>query len=257
MDGWQHNFAPMKAPVDNFSSGSGNYSLFRPSSPDEVFDFLYANTHQFEHAWDCGTGNGQVAKVLAGKFGHVTATDISEKQIAEAPRLPNVTYAIERAEHTSIPNASVDLVTVAQAIHWFDFELFYAEVRRVCRPGALVAAWTYTGIKVNVEIDKVIDKLYHDLTGPFWDKERRYVDNCYKTIPFPFHEIETPVFGITQQMTLAQLAGYLRTWSGVKHYEKATGADPVAMVYGELAAAWGNETSRSTHWPVHMRAGRV
>ena len=247
----------MKGAIDNFSSGSDNYSLFRPSSPVEVFDFLYANTSRFEDAWDCGTGNGQVATVLAGKFQQVTATDISAQQIAEALKLPNIRYCIERAEHTSIASSSVDLVTVAQAIHWFDFEPFYAEVRRVCRPGALLAAWTYAGIHVTETVDKVIEKLYFDVTGPYWDKERRYVDACYQTIPFPFDEINTPPVSITQPMSLAQLLGYLRTWSGVKHYENATGQDPVSLIADDLAVAWGDDAERLSRWPVHMRAGRV
>ncbi|MBX2906343.1 MAG: class I SAM-dependent methyltransferase [Taibaiella sp.] len=247
----------MKAPIDNFSAGSGNYSLFRPSSPPELFDFLYANTNRFEHAWDCGTGNGQVAAVLAQRFERVTATDISQKQVDEAPRLANIDYLIERAEHTSIASASVDLVTVAQAIHWFDFEPFYAEVKRVCRPGALIAAWTYTGINITESVDKVIEQLYHELTGPYWDKERRYVDACYRSIPFPFEEIETPVFSIVRDLTLEQLSGYLRTWSGVKHYERATGVDPVSLVEHELVAAWGDVPTKESKWPVHMRAGRV
>lgn len=247
----------MKDAIDNFSSGSDNYALFRPSSPVEVFDFLYANTPRFGHAWDCGTGNGQVASVLARKFLQVTATDISEKQIAQAPGLPNIRYAVERAEQTSIPSSTVDLVTVAQAIHWFDFEAFYEEVRRVCRPGALIAAWTYAGIGVTKEIDGVVEKLYQDITGAYWDKERRYVDDCYKSIPFPFEEIATPVFGIVQDMTQQQLMGYLRTWSGVKHYEEAVGTDPVSLIADELSAAWGNVATRKTHRPVYMRAGRV
>jgi len=247
----------MKGAIDNFSSGSDHYSIFRPSPPAEIFDFLYANCRGFDHAWDCGTGNGQVARVLVQKFGAVTATDISETQLAEAPKLANVDYRIERAENTSILPSSVDLVTVAQAIHWFDFDGFYREVRRVCKPGALLAAWTYTGIHVTEEVDKVIDKLYHELTGPYWDKERRYVDDRYSTIPFPFAEISTPEFNISQEMTLAQLTGYLRTWSGVKHYEKAMGIDPVSTVEEELVAAWGGAATHRSRWPVHMRAGRI
>lgn len=247
----------MKAPIDNFSAGSGNYSLFRPSSPPEIFDFLYAHTNRFERVWDCGTGNGQVAAVLAQRFERVTATDISQKQVDEAPRLANVDYLIERAEHTSIRSVSVDLVTVAQAIHWFDFIEFYKEVRRVCKPGGLIAAWTYTGISVSAEVNVVVDKLYRELTGPYWDMERKYVDDCYRSIPFPFEEIETPVFSIVRELTLEQLLGYLRTWSGVKHYERATGVDPVSLVEQELAAAWGDAPARESRWPVHMRAGRI
>lgn len=247
----------MKTSIDNFSQGSNDYAKFRPGSPEGVFDFLYSHIEAWDHAWDCGTGNGQVAIKLADRFAQVTATDISEQQLAAAPKRPNIQYNLERTEATTLPHSSVDLVTVAQAIHWFDFDAFYAEVKRVCKPGALVAAWTYVGLKISPEADAVIDKLYTDITGNYWDKERRYVDDLYESIPFPFDEIATPMFGISKAITIESLLGYLRTWSGVKHYNTATGEDAVTLVEKELRQAWGNAATREVHWPVHMRAGRV
>jgi SAM-dependent methyltransferase len=143
------------------------------------------------------------------------------------------------------------------AIHWFDFDSFYKEVSRVAKPGALIAAWTYTVLKVNPEVDKVIDQLYWNITRPYWDKERDYVDAAYRTIPFPFEEIPTPKFQIIKSYTLPQLIGYLRTWSGVKHYLKKEQRDPVSLVLPDLEQAWGGAGQRQVHWPVSMRTGRV
>jgi ubiquinone/menaquinone biosynthesis C-methylase UbiE len=247
----------MKEITDNFSANAQSYALFRPSSPAGIFEFLYQHTANFDVAWDCGTGNGQVAGTLAEKFGKVLATDISTEQMKLALTRPNITYMHERAEATSLQAGSVDLVTVAQAIHWFDFDRFYEEVYRVCRPGALIAAWTYTVLQFTPEVDAVIDELYSKITRPYWDKERRYVDARYQTIPFPFEEIANPGFQIQQKMTLEHLLGYLRTWSGVKHYIQKEKVDPVSLVADKLAAAWGPEEQRDAVFPIHMRAGRV
>ena len=247
----------MKEAIDNFSNKSSEYALYRPDSPPEVFDFLLARVPGFSAAWDCGTGNGQVARVLAERFEKVYGTDISSEQLSHATGKENISYLLERAEKTSLPDNSVDLITVAQAIHWFDFEAFYKEVRRVAVPGAVIAAWTYTVLQVNPAVDAVIDKLYSEITVSYWDKERKLVDAAYSTIPFPFDELETPVFYITGHYSLQQLVGYLRTWSGVKHYLQREGADPLEIVMDELKEAWGDAETHAIIWPVHMRAGRV
>jgi len=247
----------MKQLKDNFSDGSDEYALFRPESPAEIFDFLNTHVPALGTAWDCGTGNGQVAARLAERFNKVYGTDISKEQLSNATLKENISYLLERAEHTSLPDGSIDLITVAQAIHWFDFEAFYKEVRRVARPGAVIAAWTYTVLKFNDSIDEVIHKLYVPITGPYWDAERKLVDDGYATIPFPFREIKTPVFRIVKQMSLPQLEGYLRTWSGVKHYQKKTGTDPVSLISEELKKAWGHEQVKTVVWDVFMRAGHI
>lgn len=247
----------MKTVIDNFSTASSDYATFRPHSPQEVFDFLYQHCPAFNNAWDCGTGNGQVAVALAEKFAHVYGTDISAEQLAIASKKPNITYLHERAEQTSLAADSIDLITIAQAIHWFDFDSFYKEVRRVARPGALIAAWTYSLLKLSPAVNGVIDYLYEDITGKYWDKERKLVDDGYTTIPFPFEEIRQPEIWIVQQYTLQQLAGYLRTWSGVKHYLRIEHKDPVSLVMPDLEKVWGNNERIEVRWPVHMRAGIV
>jgi SAM-dependent methyltransferase len=247
----------MKQIIDNFSSGSAEYVNFRPESPVEVFDFIYSHVNTFGTAWDCGTGNGQVAAKLAERFKKVYATDISEEQLALAQKKENIVYLRERAEQTFFPDNSIDLITVAQAIHWFDFDKFYAEVRRVARPGAMIAAWTYVTMKLTPEIDEVINYFYEDITGPYWDKERKYVDAGYSTIPFPFKEIPAPEFRIIKHWDLQQFIGYLRTWSGVKHYINKENKDPLSLVLPDLKKAWGNSELQQVYWPVYMRAGYV
>ncbi len=247
----------MKQIIDNFSSESKNYATFRPESPQELFDFLFEKTKHFEVAWDCGTGNGQVAMVLAGRFGSVIATDISEEQLKHASPKTGVDYRLERAEKTSIAEKSVDLITVAQAIHWFDYDYFYKEVMRVAKPGCLLAVWTYNLVLVSPEVDRVIHHLYADITGPYWDKERRYIDEEYKTIPFPFAEIAHPEFQIVKSWTLEQLTGYLETWSGVKNYMKAGHMNPVTAIAENLKRAWGNDETKQIIWPLHVRAGYI
>lgn len=247
----------MKAAIDNFSTASADYALYRPQSPAEVFDFLYAHCANFGAAWDCGTGNGQVACELAGRFKSVYGTDISAEQLANATQKENITYLQERAEQTSLADGSIDLVTIAQAIHWFDFDTFYREVRRVVRPGGLIAAWTYSLLRLSPTVNRVIDHLYTDITGTYWDKERKLVDDGYATIPFPFEEIVPPPVQIVKEYTLPQLQGYLRTWSGVKHYLRMEQKDPVAMITPELEKAWGSSEKLEVRWPVHIRAGIV
>ncbi len=247
----------MKQTIDNFSTGGQDYSLYRPESPKEVFDFLYAHVKAFDTAWDCGTGNGQVATKLAGRFKTVYATDISEDQLKHAPQKDNIIYRQERAEQISSPDHTFDLITVAQAIHWFDFEAFYNEVRRVAKPGALFAAWTYSLLKLTPAVNEVIDHFYLDITHPYWDKQRDYVHAKYQTIPFPFEEIHAPAIQIVKSYTLSQLIGYLRTWSGVRHYMEKEKRDPTDLILDDLKKAWSASETLDVHWPIHVRAGYI
>lgn len=247
----------MKQIIDNFSTDSSGYAAFRPESPAEIFDFLYNNVPAFDAAWDCGTGNGQAAHKLAERFKHVYGTDISSQQIELAEKKDNIIYLVERAEKTSIPDHCIHLVTIAQAIHWFDFDAFYKEVNRVANPGALIAAWTYNLLRLTPQVNEVIDHLYFDIIRPYWDKERAYVDAEYKTIPFPFEEIPTPLFTISRRWNLQQLLGYISTWSGIKHFIAKTQTDPVMLISNDLQKVWGDDEFLEVSWPVFMRAGRV
>ena len=247
----------MKQVIDNFSTGAADYASFRPESPEGIYDFLYSHVKCFDTAWDCGTGNGQVAAKLAERFKLVYGTDISKEQLAQAQKKDNIIYLTGRAEQTSLPDNNIDLITIGQAIHWFDFGKFYAEVRRVARPGALIAAWTYTVLKLTPEVNKIIDHLYNDITHPYWDKERQLVDAGYSTIPFPFEEIAAPGFSIVKHWNMEQLTGYLHTWSGVKHYMEKEHKNPIELILNDLKKAWGNNDRLEVRWPVYVRAGIV
>jgi ubiquinone/menaquinone biosynthesis C-methylase UbiE len=228
---------------DNFSSQSSAYAKYRPVYPQELFQFLKEKLDQPDKAWDCGTGNGQVAGELARFFKEVQATDISKQQLENALQHPKVDYSIQPAEKTNFPDSYFDLITVAQAIHWFDFEAFYKEAKRVLKPGGIIAVIGYSLFKSNAKTDAVILKFYKDIIGPFWDEERRYLDEKYQTIPFPFQEIECPKFEQEYRWTFNQLFGYLNTWSAVKHYEKAKRENPVDLIEKELKAAFGSKNT--------------
>jgi SAM-dependent methyltransferase len=247
----------MKEIVDNFSNASTEYAKFRPASPPEIYEFIYANVKNFDNAWDCGTGNGQVAVKLAERFKNVYGTDISSEQLAAATLRDNIIYRKERAEQTSLADESIDLITVGQAIHWFDFDNFYKEVRRIAKPGALIAAWTYSLLRSTPEVNAVIDHLYMDITFDYWDKERKLVDDGYSTIPFPFQEIIAPPIAIVKKLTMEQLMGFLRTWSATRHYIRANLQDPISLVKDDLKRAWGNKETIEVQWPVHVRAGVI
>lgn len=179
-------------------------------------------------AWDCGTGNGQAALELSNYFDRVFATDISEQQINNAAARDNITYTVQRAEQTSFENNSFDLITVGQAIHWFDFSKFYHEVDRTLKPNGSIAVFGYSLVTIDPDIDKVIHYFYEDVVGSYWDKERRYVDAHYQTIPFPFKEIKAPTIIAKYDWTLEQLTGYLQTWSASQHYIDRNNEDPIS-----------------------------
>jgi SAM-dependent methyltransferase len=241
---------------DNFSTASDKYAQFRPTYPSALFDFLLSLVPRRERAWDCGTGNGQVAVELAAAFDRVYATDISASQLRNAVAHEHIDYSVQPAERTSFPDAYFDLITVAQAIHWFDFDAFYREVNRTIRPGGLLAVIGYHLIRLSPAVDAVLDAFYRDVVGPFWDRERRYIDQRYQTIPFPYADIAAPAFRNTVEWSFDHLVGYIGTWSAVQHYRKAKGADPVALVYPALKEAWGAALTREGHFPILLRVAR-
>ena len=205
---------------DNFSSQSHNYAKFRPSYPPEFFAFLNTIVTQRKNAWDCGTGNGQIAFELAKSFDRVYATDISQSQLDNALNCENIEYSLQPAEKTNFKSQTFDLIIVAQAIHWFDFEKFYEEARRTAKENARICLVGYGRIRISPHIDPLISDFYTNVVGEYWDAERKFIDENYETIPFPFDEITTPEFEIKQQWDLEHFIGYLNTWSSVKHFIK-------------------------------------
>lgn len=242
---------------DNFSGHSGAYSRFRPGYGPELISYLVSLAGQRKCAWDCGTGNGQLAVKLADYFEEVYATDLSENQIKNAEQKKNVRYKVENAESTGFSDDRFDLITVAQAIHWFDFAAFYAEVRRTLRKDGVLAVLGYALLRTDESTDKVIRKLYSGILGTYWDPERKYIDELYQTIPFPFREEKTPVFRNEYQWTLEQLCGYLETWSAVRHYIRRNDRNPVAMIYDELKESWEGRETKTVTFPIMLRVGRT
>ena len=243
---------------DNFSSHASTYAKFRPVYPTELYNFLFSQTQDRQLAWDCGCGNGQVAGVLAEHFEQVEATDISQKQLDEAVKKPNINYQLAPAEKVSMRDGSVDLITVAQAIHWFDFDKFYKEVYRVSKPDSVIAIWCYSLLKVNKEVDAIILHLYENTLGDkYWDAERRYVEEQYQTIPFPFDEIEAPEFAIRVSWTPDHLIGYLSSWSAVQHYIRATNTNPIEDISSALRDAWGKQEQQEVVFPLFTRIGKI
>ncbi|MNU48497.1 Ubiquinone/menaquinone biosynthesis C-methyltransferase UbiE [compost metagenome] len=220
---------------DNFSHNSQNYAQFRPSYPDEVFTFLETILTGRKRAWDCATGNGQVAVKLATLFEEVQATDLSENQLKNAVLNPKIHYSQQVAEQTDFPEVSFDCVTVGQAIHWFDFDKFYREVKRVLKPNGVFVVLGYGNIRVDNEaIQKWIEQLYFEALHDYWDPERKYIDEKYQTIPFPFEEVPCPEFQIRNTWNREQLLGYLNTWSGVKHYTDKNQRSPIEAILDKL-----------------------
>ena len=243
--------------ADHFTPVADGYAACRPEQPADVIAFAVSLAPRRGVAWDCGTGNGQAALGLAASFEHVVATDASAAQIARAVRHPRVEYRVARAEACGLAHASVDLVTVAQALHWFDVEAFYREVRRVARPGAAIAAWSYLYPTIeDSAVDGILRELVHETLGPDWPPEIRLVAEGYRNVPFPFREVATPPFVLTASWPLAQLLGFIRTWSGTAQHVRRTGLDPVAAAEPHLLRAWGEPSEpRELRWPIAIRAG--
>lgn len=242
--------------TDFFADHAADYARHRPRYPAELFEYLASLVSRRLVAWDCATGNGQAAEALVPYFERVVASDRSLRQVAEARPSP-VSYLCATAEASPLPAGSVDLLVVAQAAHWFDFDRFYAEARRVLAPSGAIAVSTYSLLRVTPEVDAVISRLYHQVVGPFWPPERRWVEDEYRSLPFPFPEEEAPSFVMEKLWSLKETVGYLATWSACRRFTAARGEDPLQAVRGELEEAWGTAVAeRAVRWPVHLRVGR-
>ena len=241
---------------DFFSSQSKVYAAFRPTYPKALYDFIFRHLIDKKVAWDCATGNGQVAKYLAAYFNEVYATDISQQQLDHAVREKNIFYSKSQAEKTGFRDNQFDLITVAQALHWFDQKLFFEEAARVAKPNAFVAVWGYGLLYIDPVIDDLIMEFYKDKVGPYWDEARKLVETEYRSITFPFAEIKTPSFSIQVQWTIDQLAGYLSSWSATQKYVAERGHDPVSPFVKTLQKHW-QRTEMMASLPIFMRLGQV
>lgn len=239
---------------DHFSRQAAGYRRYRPGYPPALFDLVASHAPDRHLAIDCATGNGQAAEALAARFDAVVALDGSVSQLQNATPHPRVRYVAGIAERMPVATRTASLVAAAQALHWFDFARFHAECRRVLVPGGVVAAWTYDMFRAGPDVDAVVDRFYADVVGPYWPPERRYVEERYRTVPFPWQEPPLPAIAMETDWDLGRVTGYVATWSAVQRYRDQTGADPLPALREELASLWGGGTRRLT-WPVHLRLG--
>ena len=241
---------------DHFSKQAADYARFRPRYPRELFEYLDSVAPSRSLAWDCATGNGQAAVELAEVFDRVIATDASDKRIANAQADERVEYRTAPAEESGVDSGSIDLIVVAQALHWFDLQRFYKEVRRVLKNNGVLAASAYKFFHVTAEIDELVNDRYYDkVVGPFWPPERVFVEK-FEELPFPFLEIQTPSFEMIAEWNLEHLVGYLRSWSATQRFIAANKRDPLEAIANDLRAAWGDTTqTRRVIWPLTLRIG--
>ncbi len=246
----------MPAFRDHFAFAASSYASFRPRYPGALFAWLASETRGHERAWDCGTGSGQAAVGLAAHYDVVVATDPSLSQLASAERARGVEYMATSAESSALRAESMDLVTVAQALHWFDRTAFFVEVDRVLRPGGLLAVWSYGLLTIEPAIDVRLRHFYSDTLGAYWPSERALVDTGYAGIALPYPELPAPRIAMEASWTLAQLLGFLSTWSAVGRYRMAVSVDPLPELSRDLAPDWGTRKHRLVRWPLTLRAAR-
>jgi len=254
-----HNAVDQKSHMqkDYFSSHSSIYAAFRPTYPDALYKFIFRHVQGKEKVWDCATGNGQVAIYLANHFNEVYATDLSQQQLNNALQATNIFYSTSPAEKTSFPDHTFDLITVGQALHWFDLPEFYNEVKRVGKPNSMLAVWGYERCSVSAEIDKLFSDFYLNVVGPYWDPARKLIEDEYRNIEFPFEEITAPRFRIIVEWTLEHYTGYLSSWSATQKYIKTNGNDPLAELIKKLENHWPSGEVRAVTFPVFLRLGKI
>jgi SAM-dependent methyltransferase len=242
---------------DHFSAQAAPYARYRPHYPAGLFAYLAALAPGGGLAWDCGTGSGQAARGLAPHFRRVVATDPSARQLAHAVLHERITYRVAAAEASGLEAASADLITVAQALHWFDLDVFYAEACRVLRPGGVLAVWCYHLCRIAPEIDRLLFRYYDDVVGPYWSPRVAPVKDHYRSLAFPFDEVAPPAFAGETWWALEDALGYLQSWSSTQRFIRLRGFDPRAEIRDALTAAWGDpEQKRRAVWPLYLRVGR-
>lgn len=241
--------------LDRFSGHADSYARYRIDYPDALYTYIISFVNDRKAAWDCATGNGQVAVALAHYFDQVVATDISQPQLDQAPVLPTVHYQVSPAEKTPFADDQFDLVTVGQALHWFDVDAFHQEVRRVLKPGGVVAEWGYGLNTVNPEIDALVGDFYANDIGSYWDSMRLHIEDRYAQLPFDFADPQLSSFTVERHWTVEWFLNYIRTWSAVRKFIAANGYDPVDRLAEQVSPCWG-PGQRLVQFPVFLRLGR-
>ena len=247
-----------KAVKDYFSSQSLQYSIYRPKYPKRLFNYLLGECRERELAWDVGTGSGQVAQSLSLYFEKVYATDASSSQIVNAIPKSNINYAVANEQAPALKRRSVNLITVAQALHWFDMEVFYAEADRVLKRYGLIACWSYGRFTIDLKIDREIDRLYSELLKGFWAPEMRFVETGYRSLSFPFRELRAPKFVIKSVWNFEKMIGYLKSWSAVENFILRKGYNPIDENKERLKYSWGDiAINKEVEWQISIRVGHV
>jgi ubiquinone/menaquinone biosynthesis C-methylase UbiE len=244
---------------DLFSQQAAFYARYRPSYPAALIDYIIQFVPEKNCAWDCATGNGQAAILLADRFEKVFATDSSEKQLSFAVQKSNIIYSAGNAADSGFADDSFDLVTVAQAYHWLDFYRVEQEVNRVGKPGAVIAAWGYHIPQcAAAPVNQLINRFYKITVGPYWDAERKYIDDYYRTVPFNFKALPEKGFSIAVNWKPADLAGYINSWSSVQHFTDANHYNPVEELLQQLLLIWPTAgASLPFSFPLFLRLGRI
>ncbi len=243
---------------DLFSIQSEAYAKYRPTYPQELFDYVLTFVNEKDCAWDCATGNGQAARVLAGYFKKVEATDISVAQLNNAVQKDNIHYQVSTAEQTSFPESSFDLITIATAYHWLNWKAFFKEATRVGKKNAIVAAWAYHVFYCTDEkITAIIKHFYHGIIKPYWDKERSYVNDRYTTADFDFAPLPSKDFDMVLHWNKDAFRGYISSWSAVHNYIKQNGSSPLPLIEDDLHRAWPIDDEKEFHFPLFLKIGCV
>ena len=242
---------------DLFSTQSDLYAKYRPTYPPELYEYVLRFVTRRDAAWDCATGNGQVARALAAHFKYVFATDISENQLRHAASAGNIVYSLSPAEMTPFADSSFDLVTVGQAFHWFDATAFCREATRVARPGAIVAIWGYVSGKPAHAVDQLLHRWNYDVISPYWEPERKHVHARYETLPFEFELVGKRDIRIVVEWNFDELIGHMRTWSAHQSMLRKAGDAAFLGMAEEMRSAWPDGTTKPFVFDVFMKVGRV
>jgi len=243
---------------DLFSNQSDLYARYRPTYPKGLFEYIASFVKEKNIAWDCATGNGQAAVVLADHFKKVIATDISAAQIEKAVKKENIEYSVCPAESTPFADNTFDLVTVAQAYHWIKWLEFKKEVTRVCKPGAVIAVWTYfRNIAGDERIDQAVRDFYENVTKPYWDAERKYVEEKYSTVEFDYNLLPVKDFETVLHWKREDLLGYVGSWSAIQKFIKQNGHSPVPMLKEEINKLWPEGETKKVVFPIYLKLGRA
>src|SRR6185436_18644427 len=243
---------------DLFSKQSDLYARYRPTYPKELYEYIVSFVKEKNIVWDCATGNGQAAVVLADHFKRVIATDISAAQIEKAVRKNNIEYSVCPAESTPFADNSFDLVTVAQAYHWIKWEEFKKEVIRVCKPNAVVAVWVYYNHTTGSEaVDNAIHDFYENVTKQYWDNERRFVEELYTTVEFDYELLPVKKFETILSWKREDLLGYISSWSAIQKFINTNGYTPVPDLEKEINKLWPEGEVKKVVFPIYLKLGRI